>query len=162
MAASEGVGSRQRVAQACRCEGDGLSVATVREHTVFKVVARDEQGNSLPLTDGLAVNIRGAELGVALRTKVIDNKDGSFTVAYTPVQSGEYRIDVSIADVKLPGSPFTCIASTRTPHPPHCVIAGEALRKAISREPQHVEVRSVHCHLHRPAAPASLARPASP
>ena len=76
-----------------------------------------------------------------MRSKLVDNGDGSYTASYTPEISGEYKIDVSLFKEPIAGSPFTLVTSTRTPHPPHCSIAGDALYKAVSREQQHVEVR---------------------
>ena len=36
----------------------------------------------------------------------------------------------------IAGSPFECIASTPTPHPPNCVVKGNALYRAVARQQQ--------------------------
>jgi hypothetical protein len=129
-------------ATACKCEGEGLSTAIVRQANTFQIVVREEEGAEKPavadVLSQLAVSITG--LGNRVRAKTADSGDGSCTVSYTPETSGEYRIDVTINGEKLAGSPFTCIASTRTPHPANCSIVGDALKRAVSREQQHVEV----------------------
>lgn len=139
-AKTQGVEASSASAGAVRCEGEGLSAAIVRQPNIFQVLATDAASTDKPVgPDDVLVHIRGS--GVHLRAKVADNGDGSLTVTYTPETTGEYHIDVSVHGEKPPGSPFTCIASTRTPHALHCTITGEGLTKAVSREQQSVEVR---------------------
>lgn len=35
-----------------------------------------------------------------------DNRDGSCTVEYVPLESGEYDVAIKFADQHIPGSPF--------------------------------------------------------
>ncbi|KAL8212536.1 UNVERIFIED_CONTAM: hypothetical protein K2H54_050177 [Gekko kuhli] len=46
------------------------------------------------------------ETGLAEPVKVVDNGDGTHTVAYTPMQEGPYTVAVKYADEEIPRSPF--------------------------------------------------------
>ena len=128
------------VASASRCEGEGVTLAIVRHPNTFQILAHDESGERKQAGgDEFKVDIKGK--GVYPRVKTSDNGDGSYTVTWSPETTGEYVINVSLAGEKLPGCPFTCSVSTRTPHAPHCSLVGEALKRAVSREQQTVEVR---------------------
>ena len=124
----------------CRCEGDGLANAIVRQANSFTVIACDAGGQQKTEGgDDFAVQIRGA--GSTVRVHMLDNKNGSYTMSYNPQTSGEYTVDVTLGGLRLPGSPYILMVSSRTPHPPLCSIVGDALRRAVSREQQFVEVR---------------------
>ena len=71
-------------AAACRCEGDALHSATVRQQNTFQIVARDDAGEKLPhvAAKDFFVQVRGN--GGLVRTKISDNGDGSFAVTYSP------------------------------------------------------------------------------
>ena len=115
-----------------RCEGEGLANAIVRQANSFQIIVPEHETNPKLKLEDLHVHIHGG--GVKLRSKLVDNGDGSYTASYTPEVSGEYKIDVSLFKEPVAGSPFTLVTSTRTPHPPHCSIVGDALHKAVSRE----------------------------
>lgn len=122
-----------------RIEGE-LAHAITHQKNEFKVIALDEAGRPKGAGgDECVVHVH--RCGEVVRVKTSDNGDGSYAVSFNPDTSGEYSIDISVGGVPLTGSPFSCQASTRTPHPPNCLVSGEALRRAVSREQQHVEVR---------------------
>ena len=68
------------VAAHCRCEGDGIVAAIVRQQSAFKIVALSEAGESLDDINP-EVHVRGS--GVLVRSRITDNQDGTFTVVYT-------------------------------------------------------------------------------
>ena len=123
----------------CRCTGKGLCEATTRELGTFMIEARDAQGSLLPEGgDAFSVAIRGR--GERVRAKIIDNGDGRYAVGYKPVTSGKYFISVSLQGESLPGSPFLCLVSSRTPSAPHCVVRGRALVLATARKEESFEL----------------------
>ena len=123
-----------------RIEGE-LSHAITHQKNEFKVIALDEAGRPKGAGgDECVVHVH--RCGEVVRVKTSDNGDGSYAVSFNPDTSGEYSIDISVGGVPLTGSPFSCQASTRTPHPPNCLVSGEALRRAVSREQQYVGLRT--------------------
>ena len=132
--------SGETSASCCLVTGQGLSAATVRSHdNEFIITAYDEHGHRRREGgDNFFVSIRGS--GKRVRAKVNDQEDGRYTVRYNPEISGHYQITVSLMGETLPGCPFECFASTPTPHAAKCVLRGDALLHAISRQQQCFEV----------------------
>lgn len=57
-------------------------------------------------TGGLGLAIEGpSEAKMTCR----DNRDGSCTVEYVPLEAGDYDISIKFADQSIPGSPFKVI-----------------------------------------------------
>ena len=72
-------------AAACRCEGEALHSATVRQQNVFQIIAHDTAGKKLPVSaKDFFVQMRGN--GGIVRTKITDNgnSDGVYAVTYVP------------------------------------------------------------------------------
>lgn len=123
----------------CEASGAGLAEAIVRQETFFDIKACDGRGQPKEHGgDAFFVSIRGC--GVRVRARVIDNRDGSYTVRYKPEISGSYAVAISLYGDSLPGSPFLLRASTPTAVASECVLRGEALHLAIARTQQHFEV----------------------
>ena len=79
--------------------GDGLNGGRVDETLPIDVDAREAGPGGLNL---------GLEGPGAAAADVVDNKDGTFRINFTPTTSGEYRFNMKFADEDVPGSPF-CI-----------------------------------------------------
>ena len=123
----------------CEASGAGLAEAIVRQETFFDIKACDGRGQPKEHGgDAFFVSIRGC--GVRVRARVIDHRDGSYTVRYKPEISGSYAVAISLYGDSLPGSPFLLRASTPTAVASECVLRGEALHLAIARTQQHFEV----------------------
>ena len=123
----------------CKVEGEGLSVATVRQPATFVVTAHDATGEQRSEGgDTFFIAIRGAS---RVRAHVIDRSDGTYLVAYTPSVSGCYALSISLFGEPLPGSPFTVVANAPIPDVSKCDVRGEALTHAVSRVAHSFEVR---------------------
>lgn len=57
-----------------------------------------------PMLGGMKVNIVGPPRARA-ELDIVDNGDGTFKVRYKPLSSGNYKMDIKIADTHIPGSP---------------------------------------------------------
>ena len=70
------------VASECKCSGNGLSAAIIRQAAHFTIEAYDETGNKLPVGgEPFKVDLRGSSL---VRARVTDNENGTYTVSYVP------------------------------------------------------------------------------
>ena len=124
---------------ACVVTGD-VNSCTTRSSAHIYIEAHDARGE--PRKEGgdvFLVSIRGR--GESVRAKVYDEEDGTYTVRYVPITSGKYLISVTLRGVPLPGSPYTCVASTPTASAPHCIVRGAALLSATARKEEHFEVQ---------------------
>ena len=126
------------VAEMCRIKGKGLSEATVRQASYFWVEACDAQGRKRTEGgDAFFVHVRGPS---TVRARVTDNQDGSYLVVWKPSVSGSYVIAVSLFGEPIPGTPLTCHAATAMPCPSKCMVRGDALHRAISRQTHTFEI----------------------
>ena len=118
--------------------GGGISEATVLKPARFSITARDEDGESVP-TAGMPfiVAIRGV---ARVRAKVVDTGDGLYTAEWRPPISGLYQIAIFKHGFSLPGSPFHVPTMTPQPHAAHCIVRGDALFRAVSREPHEFQI----------------------
>lgn len=121
-----------------RVHGDGLHEGAVREPTHFTIEAM-QAGDMRAASGGqqFIVTIRGV---ARARARITDHDDGSYTVAWTPPMSGQYRISIVHSGIALPGSPFPFSASSPAPHASKCIIRGGSLTSAVSRERQEFEI----------------------
>jgi len=86
-------------ASQCHAYGPGLIEAISGEGTEFFVEASMVDGDSHKLD----VKIEGPS---EVEWKQEDNKDGTFTISYTPTACGEYKVSVMVDDEHIPGSVF--------------------------------------------------------
>ena len=87
-------------------EGEGLREATVGVPAEFVVTTRDSQGNICPSEgDCVSVTIKSSKT-VAVESVVQNQKDGHYTVQYTPRNVGSYEVTVQITGQAVAGSPF--------------------------------------------------------
>ena len=122
----------------CRVRGDGVVEATVRNPTYFWIEAYDQDcckrdGGG----DTFFVAIRGPS---QTRARVTDNLDGTYLVVWKPHVSGTYTIAVSLFGEQLEGSPFVVHSSTNNPVASKCIVRGDALNQAVSRQVQAFDV----------------------
>ena len=126
------------VAEHCKCHGQGLQEATVRQMARFQIDAHDSHGHKKTTGgDIFFVAIRGPS---KTRAKVTDNDDGTYHVDWKPSCSGTYNIAVSMFGVLLPGAPFTVTTSTTAPCAARCIVRGDGLHNASSRATQIFEI----------------------
>ena len=133
--------NKPTAASKCVAVGDGLKHTTVNQFGIFTVQTRDAEGVPKEESDDdLVVMIRLVGGGEKLRTRMLNNKDGTFTVGYKPIVSGRYNVDVKLNNEPLPDSPYSCIVSTLTPSAAMSSVKGKALSTAVAREQQAFEI----------------------
>ena len=87
-------------------EGRGLREATVGEQVEFVVMTKDSKGNMcLSKDDCVSVTIKSSSRRV-VKSAVQDQKDGHYTVQYTPWNVDSYQVMVTIRGQAVAGSPF--------------------------------------------------------
>ena len=88
-------------------EGRGVTEATVGEQAEFVVTTKDSpQGNMcLSEDDCVRVTIKSSS-GRVVESAVQDQKDGHYTVQYTPWNVDSYQVMVTIRGQAVAGSPF--------------------------------------------------------
>ena len=88
----------------CLAEGH-YSGAKGQESTVV-IVTRDSEGSQCyQLDDQIKVEILTPE-GDHLETELKDNKDGKYTVTYTPKRVGQHKVEVTVNGQPLTDNPF--------------------------------------------------------
>eukprot|EP01125_Pyxidicula_operculata_P001962 TRINITY_DN1191_c0_g1_i2.p1 TRINITY_DN1191_c0_g1~~TRINITY_DN1191_c0_g1_i2.p1 ORF type:complete len:319 (+),score=99.87 TRINITY_DN1191_c0_g1_i2:125-1081(+) len=99
-------------ASKCTASGSGLTSANDTESASFEITANDASGNKMSSGgDTFDVDIEGAENP---QIQVTDNKDGTYSVSYGPVESNEYKLNIKHKGEHISGSPFT-LNVTETP-----------------------------------------------
>lgn len=120
--------------------GEGLDRVTAREPARFNINAYDADGNEMLIGDvPIFVQVRGVS---RVRARVVagGKNDTFMTIEWKPTCSGQYHIVVSRLGVPFPGSPFNPIANDPEPSAAQCVVRGEALTHAVSREMNKFEL----------------------
>ena len=131
----------------CRAEGNGLSQASVNQMATFTITSCSEQG--VQFDDGgdtFNVVIRYSGLGRQnIRSKIVDNEDGLYSVSFKPSCAGRCTIQIMLVArdgskvEELPGSPYTCVVSSFSgppPNPTKCEVSGDALAKVVAQKPE--------------------------
>jgi len=87
--------------------GPGLEHAKTGEPAEFTIQARDSSG--APVVRGgdkFTVKVGNPE-GMPVETKVKDNKDGTYTVTYTPYAPGNHKVEVALLSKSVGKSPYS-------------------------------------------------------
>ena len=114
----------------CRVAGFG-EMHTVGTMAEFNIEACDKEGKRKHNGgDAFFIAIRGAS---RVRGRVNDNKDGTYTLSWRPVVSGQYSIVVSLFGYSIAGSPFTALVNDPSPFAPLCEVNGTALNYITAR-----------------------------
>lgn len=122
----------------CTAEGKGLEECIVKRPAFFTIFAHNTDGVRKDVGgDAFFIAIRGAS---RVRAKVTDMRDGTYECEWTPTNSGDYTIAVSLFGVSLPGSPFPVNVTLPYPYAPNCEARGEALTHVTARTSQFFEV----------------------
>jgi len=92
-------------ASKCYAEGPGLERAFDNEVATFTIFARD--GDDNPKDEGgdkFELDFSGASDQVSYDIK--DNNDGTYTVTYEPLETGDYNINVHLAGKSIKNAPY--------------------------------------------------------
>ena len=117
------------VASECKCSGNGLSAAIIRQAAHFTIEAYDETGNKLSVGgEPFKVDLRGSSL---VRARVTDNENGTYTVSYVPTgaHSAHTRTFYFNADA-FNDIPLSVLRSER--RVPHCHLVTRRLPPRLS------------------------------
>src|SRR5690606_31742278 len=89
-----------------------VTPGTAGETTTITIAIRDSEGNPVSgvSLDDIDLNIDGANAGVEAGD-VVDNGDGTYTVAYVPTQAGEDEIHIALGVNAINGSPYNSTVS---------------------------------------------------
>eukprot|EP01099_Mayorella_cantabrigiensis_P001515 TRINITY_DN166_c0_g1_i1.p1 TRINITY_DN166_c0_g1~~TRINITY_DN166_c0_g1_i1.p1 ORF type:complete len:195 (+),score=49.37 TRINITY_DN166_c0_g1_i1:508-1092(+) len=88
------------------CKGPGLKEAFDTKPALFKIQARDAEGNNMPNGgDPFVVSVSGPSGEVPAEVK--DNGDGTYDVCYNPKEHGPHAIDVKLRNKPVGGGPFS-------------------------------------------------------
>ena len=93
----------------CSARGLGVRSGKVGVESSFVVETRDRLGNTVVEGEHcqpFQVNIQAPE-GFPLGYKIVNNRDGTVRIRYTPVTKGKHQLNVAIRGRALGGSPFT-------------------------------------------------------
>jgi serine/threonine protein kinase len=95
-----------------RCEID-VPAGTVGVETTAQIITRDAYNNRIE-TGGVEIvaRVEGANVGTFI--DVVDYDNGTYTVRYTPGETGVDTIDVTINDRPIAGNPFSSVVGART------------------------------------------------
>ena len=94
--------------QKVKAYGDGLEKGIVDEVNAFTIETRNAG------TGGLGIAVEGPS---EAEMNCTDNKDGTCTVEYVPVEEGDYDIAIKFDDEHIPGSPFQVPVTTKDGKP---------------------------------------------
>ena len=88
------------------CLAEGHYIGTKGQESRVVVVTRDSEGSQCyQLDDQIKVDILTPE-GDHLETELKDNKDGKYTVTYTPQRVGQHKVEVTVNGQPLTDNPF--------------------------------------------------------
>ena len=95
---------------------ESLTEAKQRRVSTINLILVDKNG-SRKLNGGDRVDMRvQMSSGTLVKTRVIDNEDGSYELLFTPDVSGEHRVSVLIWGKHIKGSPFHVNVRARKKH----------------------------------------------
>ncbi|XP_068676297.1 E3 ubiquitin-protein ligase TRIM71-like [Montipora foliosa] len=90
----------------CLAEGQDSKEVKERKETYFVIVTKDSEGfQCYQQDDKIKVGILTPE-GDQLKTDIKDNKDGKYTVTYTPQGAGQHTVEIRVNGQPLIGSPW--------------------------------------------------------
>jgi len=117
--------------------GPGLEGGAAKEPTHFTVVAHNRKGDPVGSGgDRFDVKINDP-YGSEIKSEVVDNKDGTYTVNYRPADVGNHTITVQHEGKNVADSPYHVKIDTSSagPDPSKCEAYGPGLEGAVGGEP---------------------------
>jgi tripartite motif-containing protein 71 len=125
----------------CIASGTGINKVEILQFAKFVIQTKSIQGNIIR-TGGHNVQVTIYSSSMALvPANITDNKNGAYTVTYTPTQSGPHRVNILIDNHHISGSPYSVLVyKKRTTY--RCVkeVGSLGLSTAQFQEPHSVTV----------------------
>jgi len=122
--------------------GPGLEGGVVGEPANFTIESFNKVGNRV--TDGgdaFSVKVQGPH-NKDVKVELVDNRDGTYSVSYHPVNHGPHVVAVTLSGQHIPKSPFN-VGVDKNPNDPdatYCVAHGEGLVGGNTSEKSHFTV----------------------
>jgi filamin len=124
--------------------GPGLEGGHTKENTQFTIVAKNKKGDPVGVGgDRFDIKITGP-YDTDVKTETIDNKDGTYTVSYRPIDKGNHVISVQYEGKPVAKSPYHVKIDTS----PNDVDAsgsnayGPGLQEAIIGDPANFTIQA--------------------
>ena len=129
----------------CLVYGPGIGTCIARELTTIVIESYDAEGtkqesDERSSKDNFAVRVRMVSGGVQLLCRIVPHGNGSYTVGFKPILSGKYIVTITLRGEPVRDSPYYCTVAPPRPDVGQCLIQGNALTKALAREPHFFEV----------------------
>jgi len=124
--------------------GPGLEGGASKEPTFFTIVANNRKGDPVGSGgDRFDVTVSDPYDG-EVKTEVVDNKDGTYTVNYKPVDVGNHKIVVQHEGKNVADSPYHVRVETSPSgaDPQKSRAYGPGLQEAIGGEPAHFTIEA--------------------
>jgi fibro-slime domain-containing protein len=116
----------------------GLAASTAGVVSTFTITGRDRFNNARTQGgDAFVVSFFPA----AVSSAVVDNQDGTYTVAWNSTVSGSLSVSVSLAQADIVGSPTAVAVSPGPAAPPQSVLSGNGLLAANTDTPATFSIR---------------------
>jgi len=91
----------------CKCYGPGLEGGEQYKPANFTIEAFNSAGNRVKNGgDPFVVNVTDP-YGEPVKAAVVDNNDGTYAVSYTPTDSGDHKVEVTLLHKPVANSPYT-------------------------------------------------------
>jgi len=124
--------------------GPGLEGAIVGEITHFTIVAKNKKGDPVGQSgDRFDILIKGP-YDTEVKTETLDNKDGTYTVNYKPIDVGSHTIIIAHENKSVARSPYI-VPVEQNPNAPdalQCTAFGPGLEQAIALEPANFTIQA--------------------
>jgi filamin len=120
-----------------KVHGPGIERAVQGEPATFYIESHDRLGQRIKFGgDPYRVTIKGPQNNDE-DAKLVDNKDGSYTVTYVPTHYGKHTVSVNLEGKHVANSPYTVNASKPKGYPDalQCYADGPGLKEADTALP---------------------------
>lgn len=116
--------------------GPGLQGGATKEPTHFTILANNKKGDPVG-TGGDRFDVKiNDPYGAEVKSEIVDNRDGSYSVNYKPSDVGNHTITVQHEGKNVADSPYHVKIETSSsgPDPSQCQAYGPGLQEAVGGE----------------------------
>jgi len=132
----------------CVASGAGTAVASTAEPAVFTVQTKDAKGNLCNRGgDEVRVKVQGPTGSQDIEPKILDNGDGTYTVAYQVTNPGQHNVDVTVNGKPISNGSFRVNADFNTKaddtaDPKWSSLRGAGLELGSTAEPSEFSIQA--------------------
>mmetsp|Transcript_17569 Transcript_17569/g.24381 ORF Transcript_17569/g.24381 Transcript_17569/m.24381 type:complete len:756 (-) Transcript_17569:39-2306(-) len=128
----------------CKAYGPGLEKGEVLQPAHFTIESRNKNGDRLKDGgDPFQVKVTGP-YNYDVPVTVADNKDGTYSVTYNPIDHGEHKVEITLHGAPVADSPYTVGVhhSESAPDALQCVAYGPGLEGGNTSDVSHFTVET--------------------